>query len=102
MRKQELEKLRDPDQLGINPEYRGDKYGTYSTGVFKYKGMYVLVTKDNDKWHLSVSDKYPLGYQQIKEVRYLFLPNDMEVAQIFPPREEFVNLHTTCCHLFEL
>ena len=77
MRKQELEKLRDPDQLGINPEYREDKYGTYSTGVFKYKGMYVLVTKDNDKWHL-------------------------EVAQIFPPREEFVNLHTTCYHLFEL
>lgn len=64
--------------------------------------MYVLVTKDNDKWHLSVSAKYPLGYQQIKEVRYLFLPNDMEVAQIFPPREEFVNLHTTCYHLFEL
>lgn len=102
MTKEELDKLRDANQLGVAPEYKKDEYGTYSTGVFKYKGMYVFVTKDNDKWHLSVSAKYPLGYNQIKDVRYRFLPNAMEVAQIFPPREQFVNVHPNCYHLFEL
>lgn len=102
MTKEELDKLRDVKLVGITPEYKEDEYGTYSTGVFKYKGMYVFVTKDDGKWHLSVSAKYPLGYQQIKDVRYKFLPNAMEVAQIFPPREQFVNVHPNCYHLFEL
>lgn len=102
MTKEELEKLRVKDQIGIDPEYIEDLHGTYSTGVFLYKGMYIMVTKDEGKWHLSVSGKQPLGYFQIKDVRYKFLPDAMEVAQIFPPREQFVNMHPNCYHLFEL
>ena len=37
MTKEELDKLRDANQLDITPEYKEDEYGTYSTGVFKYK-----------------------------------------------------------------
>lgn len=81
---------------------RTDKYGVYETGLYKYKGMDVLITIDDKKWHLSVSAKFPLGYQQLKDVRYKFMPNDMTVAQIFPRRENFVNLHTTCWHLWEI
>lgn len=32
----------------------------------------------------------------------MFMPNDMHVAQIFPPREEFVNVHENCFHLYEM
>ena len=45
---------------------------------------------------------HTLGYYELKEIRYKFMPNDMEVAQIFPPREEFINLHENCFHLYEL
>lgn len=79
-----------------------DKYGVYSTGVFKYKGMSLIIAIEYGLWHLSVSAKFPLGYQQLKDVRYKFLPNNIQVAQIFPPREEFVNLHSTCWHLWEI
>lgn len=81
---------------------KSDKYGIYSTGIFSYKGMNILITIDDGFWHLSVSAKYPLGYQQLKDVRYKFLPNDMHIAQLFPPREEFVNVHECCWHLWEI
>ena len=79
-----------------------DKYGHYSTGVFYYKGMSIIIAIEDGKWHLSVSAKQPLGYYQLKEIRYEFLPNDIHVAQIFPPREEFVNVHQNCFHLWEI
>lgn len=79
-----------------------DEYGIYSTGIFKYKGMSLIIAIENGKWHLSVSAKFPLGYQQLKDVRYKFLPNNIQVAQIFPPREEFVNVHEYCWHLWEI
>lgn len=102
MTKEELDKIRYKDQLGIEPVYMTDEYGTYSTGVFRFKGMLVMVTMDGGKWHASVSAKFPLGYQQIKDIRYTFLPDDMEVAQIFPKREDFVNIHSNCYHLFQI
>lgn len=43
-----------------------------------------------------------MGYYELKELRYTFLPNRIEVAQIFPPREEFVNLAENCLHLYEI
>lgn len=45
---------------------------------------------------------HTLGYYELKEIRYKFMPNNMHVAQIFPPREEFVNVHPNCFHLWEL
>lgn len=79
-----------------------DKYGVYSTGVFKYKSMLLIIAIEAGRWHLSVSAKFSLGYQQLKDVRYKFLPNDIQVAQVFPPREEFVNVHRNCWHLWEI
>lgn len=52
--------------------------------------------------NLYKNGKQPLGYYQLKEIRYEFLPNDIHVAQIFPPREEFVNVHQNCFHLWEI
>lgn len=83
-------------------EHREDKYGVYETGCFEYKGKSIFINKEDGRWHLSVSARHTLGYYEIKELRYKFMPNDMQVAQIFPPREEFVNVHENCFHLFEL
>ena len=83
-------------------EQKQDKYGIYKTGFFNYKGKEIFINIENGKWHLSVSAKHTLGYYEIKEIRYKFMPDDMHVAQIFPPRDEFVNLHEYCFHLHEL
>lgn len=88
--------------FNIVDERREDKYGIYSTGVFLYKGKSILINNEDGLWHLSVSAKHTLGYYELKEIRYKFMPNNMQVAQIFPPREEFVNLHENCFHLFEI
>lgn len=83
-------------------EQAEDKYGKYYTGSFLYKGKDVFITIDNGKWHLSVSTNHPLGYNEMKELRYMFLPDSISVAQIFPPRGEFVNIHENCYHLWQL
>ena len=54
-------------------------------------------------WHLSISHPNRLPtYDEVKEARYKFLPDDVHMAMIFPPRREFVNLHPTCFHLWEI
>ncbi len=72
-------------------------------GSFKMGRCIVIVSKDNGKWHLSISCKNNQpSYKEIKEARYRFLPDDITVAQIFPPKSEFVNLHPYCHHLWEI
>lgn len=79
-----------------------DEYGHYSTGLFHYKGKDILITIDDGMWHMSINCDHPIGYYELKEVRYLFIANHRHMAQIFPPRENFVNLEENCFHLFEL
>lgn len=103
---QELDKIRVPAPRNFIIEAKEhkewDKYGQYSTGCFKYKGKIILITIDDNKWHMSVSANPPLGYYELKQIRYEFLPNFIHAAQIFPPREEFVNIHENCYHFYEI
>lgn len=79
-----------------------DEYGVYRTGFYEYKGKTIVVAIEEGRWHLSAAANHTLGYYELKEIRYKFMPNAMAVAQIFPPREEFVNVHPNCFHLWEL
>ena len=69
----------------------------------KYKECDVLVSQDGGLWHLSISHptRYPT-YDEIKEARYKFLPDELRMAMIFPSKREFVNVHNNCFHLWEL
>ena len=73
-------------------------------GIFRIKDATVIVQKEDDgRWHLSISCKnHQPSYKLIKESRYLFLPENIVVAQIFPPKSEFVNVHQYCHHLWEI
>lgn len=102
MTKEEYERFKQDNPMCLNEIKTEDKYGLYGVGWFRYKGKDVLVTIDDGKWHLSVSCNHFLGYVEMKELRYKFLPNDMMVGQMFPPREEFVNVHKNCFHLWEV
>lgn len=109
MTNEELKKYKRPLPLVFTKlpielvnEHIEDKYGIYETGFFNYKGKEIFINSEDGAWHLSVSANHTLGYYELKEIRYKFMPNDMQVAQIFPPREEFINLHENCFHLYEL
>ena len=75
----------------------------YQQGYFAMGRCFVIVTKDAGKWHLSIScaNDDPT-YNEIKAARYQFIPDNVYMAQIFPPRAEFVNLHPHCFHLWEI
>ena len=79
-----------------------DAFGVYSTGFFVFKGKFIAITIDEGHWHLSASTNHPIGYYELKELRYKFLPNAMYFAQIFPPREHFVNIYDNCYHLWQI
>lgn len=106
MTREQLERLREPLPPILANIFREhseeDQYGYYATGLYKWKGKMVFVNLEEGVWHLSVSKKYTIGYYELKEIRYAFLPDRIAVAQIFPPRDEFVNIHQNCFHLYEI
>ena len=63
----------------------------------------VCVSIDNGYFHISIShdDRLPT-YEEVKEARYEFAPDDIHMAMIFPPKKEFVNLHNYCFHLWQI
>jgi len=66
------------------------------------------------RWHLSISHNMvvrtgPLNtpgrfptWEEIKEARYKFIPDNANMAIMFPPSELYYNLHDTCLHLLEI
>ena len=62
-------------------------------------------------WHLSISHRtnthpprpgrYP-EWDEIVEARYEFVPDGVTMAQLLPPRAEWVNEHPTTMHLWEV
>lgn len=72
-------------------------------GWHKLEDCEVFVSLDPPGWHLSISHKsrYPT-YEEIKQARYDFLPDDLEMAMVFPAKKDFVNLHPNCFHLWEI
>lgn len=70
----------------------------------------VFVGREPDGYHLSISHRtnselkpgrYPT-WDEIVEARYRFVPENMTVAMLLPPRDEYVNVHATTFHLWEV
>jgi len=63
----------------------------------------IIVSIDNGMWHLSISTPNALpSYKEMKAARYKYLPNEIYAAEIFPPKEEFINVHPYCRHLYQI
>lgn len=72
-------------------------------GIYKMGRCRVITTIDNGRWHLSISTPHASpSYAEIKKARYLFCPDEIYMAQIFPPQHEFVNFHPYCHHLWQV
>jgi hypothetical protein len=67
--------------------------------------------RDEPRWHLSISHRtnehppkpgrYPT-WDEIKDARYRFMPGGIYVAQILPPAAEWISVHDTTFHLWEI
>lgn len=58
---------------------------------------------ESGRWHLSISHpkRYP-HWDEIKAARYQLVPNDITMAMLLPPKEQYVNIHPNCFHLWEI
>lgn len=83
-------------RIGGDPLTIGDIYGNESDIV-------VIHSIDNGKHHLilSCNDRLP-SYKEVKAARYQICPDIPYMAQVFPPKDEFVNLHPNVLHLWEI
>jgi hypothetical protein len=63
----------------------------------------IIIGVEGGRWHLSLSCRSRLPkYAEMKYMRYKLLPDDCYMAQIFPPKKEFVNLQENTLHLWEV
>lgn len=70
----------------------------------------VIVGRESAGWHMSISHRtnhqrprtgrYP-RWGEISQARYRFVPAEVTMCMILPPPEEFVNVMTSCFHLWE-
>lgn len=66
-------------------------------------GCTALVSLDLGQWHVSVShpDRYPT-WDEIASAREKYTPDDVTMVMILPPLAEYVNLHQTTLHLWQM
>ena len=72
---------------------------------FQNGALKVFTSRDGDAkhWHLSIShpDRYPT-WDEIVEARYELVPDKVTMAMFLPPKNQYVNLHNNCFHLYEV
>lgn len=72
--------------------------------AFRWGYCQVLVGVDPGLgWHLSIScpNRYPT-WDEIKAARYDLVPDEVTLAMLLPPRDEYVNVHSNCFHLHQI
>lgn len=54
-------------------------------------------------WHLSLAHqhRYPT-WDEVADVRYELVPDDVTMAMLLPPPESYVNAHEHCFHLWQI
>lgn len=71
----------------------------------------VFAGPEPDGFHLSISHRrsdgtrlpgrYPT-WDEITDARYRFCPDHLTMAMLLPPKDEYVNVHATTFHLWEI
>jgi hypothetical protein len=63
----------------------------------------IIVGHSTSGWHLSMScaSRYPT-WDELAKARYELIPDEVTMAMLLPPQTEYVNLHPTTLHLWEV
>lgn len=98
--------LRSIGSVGPHGYQREASDGHLSVIVCKERGSDQVL-----RWHLSISHRtngpdpqpgrYP-AWDEIADARYELLPDDVTMAMLLPPPDQYVNLHETTFHLHEI
>ena len=58
---------------------------------------------EQDEWHMSIAcdHRYPT-WDEIAKARYSLIPNDVTMAMVLPPQEEYINIHSYTFQLHEV
>lgn len=71
----------------------------------------VFAGVEDERFHLSISHRLSDGsrrpgrlptWDELKDARYRFAPLGTTMGMLLPPQEEYVNVHETTFHLWEL
>ena len=90
--------------------YEGDfTSGESSAATYRNKGMGLVVlfslsTMNDGTYfvHCSLSRRSRLpSWQDVKVVKDAFLGEDVEAFHVLPKKEEYINLHPFCLHLWQ-
>lgn len=66
-------------------------------------GSKVIYNVEGGKEHVSISNTRRLPtWEEVKYVRYKLMKANVTVAQILPPKDDYVNVHENCFHLWEI
>jgi hypothetical protein len=54
-------------------------------------------------WHVSIAHETRLPtWDEVADVRYALVPDDVTLALLLPPSAEYVNAHEFCLHLWQI
>jgi hypothetical protein len=54
-------------------------------------------------WHMSISTPYRNPtWEEIRQARYDLVPDEVTMAMLLPPKEEYINVHSFCFHLYQV
>lgn len=83
--------------LELDPQVKNVKMYNMDTG------SKVIYCTENGKEHVSISHAKRLPtWDEIKYVRYKLMKDNATIVQILPRREEYINIHENCFHLWEI
>ncbi len=72
------------------------------TRAYRMGECSIIVSHSSAGWHISIAHpaRYP-SWDEIAHARYRLVPNDVCMALLLPPQEEYVNLHSNCFQMWE-
>lgn len=81
--------------LPIEPGSRFFRMGTKITIILSHSPDY--------GWHMSIAhpERYPT-WDEIAYARYTLIPNEVTIALMLPPKEQYVNFHNNCFQLHQV
>ena len=89
LKKEFIKKLQDSANSEV---IASDEYGEYRAGTFLYKAAIVTVQRDNGLWSLHVMSEQFISFLLVEEIRYMFLPDGLLMAQLYGSRKEAKSL----------
>jgi hypothetical protein len=71
--------------------------------VYTMGACRIIVGRSASGWHMSIScgDRYPT-WDEVAKARYELILDGVTMAMLLPPEAEFVNVHPTTLHLWEI